>query len=184
MDTTQVNEQQQDIQPPYPNIPPILESRSDEYQDSGIVSTVAIAGHPIHPIIVTFPVAFLSSAMGSDLAYWLTGDLFWARVSFWLVGVGLLSGILAAIIGMFDFTRIKRVRKRNAGWAHMYINATALVMTAINFGLRLGDLESVIVPTGLSLSIVIATLLGIGGWFGGELSFRHKVGVIGTSSRE
>ncbi|MEC4894659.1 MAG: DUF2231 domain-containing protein [Oscillatoria sp. PMC 1051.18] len=183
MDTTQVNEQQ-NTRPPYPNIPPILESRGDEYRDSGIVSTVAIAGHPIHPIIVTFPVGFLSGAAGSDLAYWLTGELFWARASFWLVGIGLLSGILAAIIGMFDFTKIKRVRQRNAGWAHMYINITALVMTAINFGLRLGDLESVIVPTGLALSVVIATLLGIGGWFGGELTFRHKIGVVGSSNRE
>jgi hypothetical protein len=54
-------------QNPYPNLPPIIESLESEYLSNGVTSSVAIAGHPIHPIIVVFPVAFLMAAAGSDL---------------------------------------------------------------------------------------------------------------------
>lgn len=167
-------------QNPYPNLPPIIESLETEYLSSGVTSSVAIAGHPIHPIIVVFPVAFLTAATGADIGYWLTNDFFWARASTWLIGLGLVAGILAALVGMLDFFRVPRVRLRTAGWAHMILNITALVLTAINFGLRLGS-PDFIVPIGLIISLLVATLLGLGGWYGGELSFRHKIGVIGAN---
>jgi uncharacterized membrane protein len=167
-----------------PNIPPIIESDERDYRDSGVASTVTIAGHPLHPPLVVFPVALLVAAAGTDIGYWLTNDLFWARGSFWLLGAGLLTGIVAAVVGMSDFLKIGRVRKHTAGWAHMYINVTALVLTLINFLLRFGSRTENIVYTGLLISVVVATLLGIGGWFGGELIYRHKIAVIGYGDRE
>lgn len=167
-----------------PNIPPVIESEDRDYRDSGVPSTVAIAGHPLHPPLVVFPVALLVAAAATDIGYWLTRDLFWARGSFWLIGAGLLTGIIAAIIGLIDFIRIGRVRKHTAGWAHMYANVTSLVLTAINLGLRIGNPQENILFTGLIISVVVATLLGIGGWFGGELIYRHKIGVIGYGNRE
>ena len=169
---------------PYPNLPPLIESLETEYLGTGITSTVAIAGHPIHPIIVTFPVALLTLAAGSDLGYWFTNDFFWARASVWIIGLGFLSGILAALVGMLDFLRIPRVGKRTAGWAHMLINVAALILTGINFGLRVGNPETIIVPIGAIISILVASLLGIGGWYGGELTFRHKIAVIGPNESE
>ncbi|MEG3908081.1 DUF2231 domain-containing protein [Microcoleus sp. MON2_D6] len=167
---------------PYPNIPPILESDDREYRDAGITSTLSVAGHPIHPIIVIFPVAFLVGAAGTDIGYWLTSDPFWARASVWLMGVGFAAGILAAITGFLDFFKVKRVRDRSAGWLHMGGNVAVMVLTLINLLLRQGNPAEPIVYTGLAISIVVATLLGITGWFGGELSFRHKIGVIGPTS--
>ncbi|AFZ05645.1 Protein of unknown function DUF2231, transmembrane [Oscillatoria nigro-viridis PCC 7112] len=167
---------------PYPNLPPILESDDREYRDAGITSTLSVAGHPIHPIIVIFPVAFLVGAAGSDIGYWLTSDPFWARASVWLMGVGFAAGILAAITGFLDFFKVKRVRDRSAGWLHMGGNVAVMVLTLINLVLRQGNPAEPIVYTGLAISIVVATLLGVTGWFGGELSFRHKIGVIGPSS--
>ncbi|MGL5832613.1 MAG: DUF2231 domain-containing protein [Waterburya sp.] len=177
MQNTEVN------QTPYPNLPPVLESKETDYLSSGITSSVSIAGHPIHPILVIFPVAFLSAAAGSDIGYWLTEDFFWARASTWLIGLGGLSGIMAALVGIADFVRVRKVRQRTAGWAHMSINIIVLVMTFINFGLRLDDPQTAILPTGIALSLIVATLLAIGGWYGGELSFRHKIGVIGADDQ-
>lgn len=168
---------------PYPNIPPILESDDTEYRDAGITSTVSVAGHPLHPVLIVFPIAFLVAAAGTDIGYWLTSDPFWARASVWLIGSGFVAGILAGITGFLDFTRIKRVRDRSAGWLHMGGNVAALVLSLINLLLRQGNAAEPIVFTGLGLSIVVASLLGVTGWFGGELSFRHKVGVIGPSSQ-
>lgn len=167
-----------------PNIPPLIESNDAEYRDSGVTSTVAVAGHPLHPLIVTFPIAFLTGVLATDLGYWLTGDLFWARASVWLIGAGFVSGIVAALTGMMDFLKIDRVRKRRAGWIHMIGNVTALTLSLINWLLRINNgAAEAILPTGLILSLIVATLLGVTGWYGAELIYRHKVAVIGYSSR-
>jgi uncharacterized membrane protein len=166
-----------------PNIPPLIESHEDEYRDSGITSTVAIAGHPLHPLLVTFPIGLLVTALGTDLGYWLTGDPFWARASIWLIGAGFISGIIAAITGMMDFLKINRVRKRRAGWIHMLGNVTALGLTLVNWLLRLNNVTDAVLPIGIILSFIVATLLGITGWYGAELIYRHKVAVIGYNSR-
>ncbi|MEH1887333.1 DUF2231 domain-containing protein [Nostoc sp.] len=176
-ETTQTNST------PFPNIPPVIESNDSEYLDTGVPSTVAIAGHPLHPLSVIFPIAFLAAALGSDIGYWLTGDFFWARASLWLIGLGLAGGLLAAAIGMSDFLKIERVRKRTAGWVHLILNVSILLLSLINFLLRWGDAESRIVPWGLLISLVVGTLTSASGWFGAELSYRHKIGVVGAGSR-
>ena len=167
-----------------PNIPPIIESEESNYRDTGVPSTVAVAGHPLHPAIITLPIGLLVSAPVTDIAYWFLGDVFWARASFWLIVGGLVTGLVAAITGLLDFIRIGRVRKHTAGWAHMYANVTALVVTAINLGLRVGDPVENLLFTGLVLSVIVATLLGISGWYGGELVYRHKIAVIGYGDKD
>ncbi|AFZ18231.1 DUF2231 domain-containing protein [Allocoleopsis franciscana] len=167
-----------------PNIPPIIESEESNYRDTGVPSTVAVAGHPLHPALITLPIGFLVTAPVTDIAYWFLGDVFWARASFWLIVGGLVTGLLAAITGLLDFIRIGRVRKHTAGWAHMYANVTALVVTAINLGLRVGNPVDNLLFTGLILSVIVATLLGISGWYGGELVYRHKIAVIGYGDKE
>ncbi|MBD2594339.1 DUF2231 domain-containing protein [Nostoc spongiaeforme FACHB-130] len=168
---------------PFPNIPPIIESDDREYRDTGVPSTVAIAGHPLHPLSVIFPIAFLAAALGSDFGYWLTRDYFWARASLWLIGLGLVGGLIAAAIGLSDFLKIERVRKRTAGWAHLILNVSILVLTLLNFLLRWGDAEARILPWGLLISLVVGTLTSVSGWFGAELSYRHKIGVVGAGSK-
>lgn len=162
-----------------PSIPPLIEADEAEYRDGGVPSTVAIFGHPLHPLLVTFPLAFLTGALGTDVGYWLTGDSFWARASFWLIGVGIATGLVAAATGMSDFARIDRVREHSAGWAHMVGNVAALTFSAVNFWLRWNDQTGAVLPIGLIISLAVATLLAITGWYGAELIYRHKVAVIG-----
>lgn len=164
---------------PYPNLPLLIDSRAAEYRGPGITSSVAILGHPIHPVIVIFPIAFLSAAAGTDLGYLLTQDYFWARAGIWLLGAGVLAGVAAGVTGMLDFVKIPRVRKRRAGWAHMVLNIGALGLSLVNVGLRVGNPAGAIIPQGLILSCTVAVLLMVSGWFGGELTFRHKVGIVG-----
>jgi uncharacterized membrane protein len=166
-----------------PSIPPVIDSNPSDYQDSGVTSTVAIAGHPFHPLLVTFPIAFLVGAAGTDIGYWLTGDGFWARASIWLIGSGFISGLVAAATGLSDFLRIDRVRKRSAGWLHLFGNVAALLLTLVNWVLRFNDSADAVLPFGIALSVVVSTILGVTGWYGAELAYRHKVGVIGSSSR-
>ncbi len=84
---------------------------------------------------------------------------------------------------MSDFLRIERVRKRTAGWAHMILNVSILVLTTLNFILRWDNFEGAILPWGLLISTVVGTLTSVSGWYGAELSYRHKIGVVGAGSR-
>lgn len=145
----------------------------------GITSTVNIAGHPIHPVLIPFPITFLTSALLTDVAYWITADAFWARVSLWLIGAGVVTGLLAGAVGAIDYFTIRRAREHLAGKIHLIGNVIALIIAAINFFLRIGDPAPAIAWWGLILSLVTAGLLAVTGWYGGELAYRHKIGVTG-----
>ncbi len=168
--------------PRFPNIPQIFPTDDREFRDTGVPSTVAIAKHPIHPALIVFPVAFLVGVLLTDVAYFYTNDNFWARGSFWLLIAGLVGGVIAAITGLLDFLRIERVRKRTAGWAHLILNVTALILTTVNLVLRWHNQMVAVLPWGLTLSLIVALLLGASGWYGGELVYRHKIAVIGNGS--
>src|SRR6185437_12803441 len=135
----------------------------------GVRSTAAIRGHPIHPMLVPFPIAFLVGALATDLVFWGTGDAFWSRASW---------GLLAAAFGLTDFLTIPRARQGSTGWVHFLGNLLAVVLALVNVLLRLGDAAAAIVPGGLILSFVTVGILLVTGWMGGELAYRFKVGVI------
>lgn len=142
-----------------------------------IPSTAAIGGHPIHPMFIPFPLAFLMTTLLTDIAYWVTGDAFWAEVSFWLLVAGVVMGLLAATIGAIDFVTIKHVREMTAGWIHAGGNATVLVLAIINLIIRFGRREEAVLWGGLILSAIVAGILVVTGWYGGELAYHHKIGV-------
>ena len=150
-------------------------TRSTSVQDS-TRSRAAIRGHPLHPMVLPFPLVFLTSVLLSDLIFLSTGDPFWARASFYFLLAGLVSGLLAGLLGAIDFVHIKQARAHSVGWVHSIGNVVALVLGAVNLLVRWGQPQD-IVPLGLVLSVLTALLLGLTGWAGGEMSYRHKVGV-------
>lgn len=141
-------------------------------------STAAIRGHPIHPMLVPFPIAFLIAAFATDLALWATGDPSWASASVWLLGAGFVTGLLAAGAGLIDFVTVHRVRHKTVGWVHALGNATALVIAGINWAQRLADTAGAVVPWGVAMSLLVVAILGVTGWAGGELAYRYRVGVM------
>jgi uncharacterized membrane protein len=140
-------------------------------------STAKLMGHPIHPMLVPFPIAFLIGTLLSDLAYWETHDVFWATASAYLLGAALVFAALAALAGFTDFFGDRRVRNLGTAWRHMIGNLAAVVLSLINFVMRLGNVEEAILPNGLVLSAIVGLILVYTGWQGGELVFRHRVGI-------
>jgi uncharacterized membrane protein len=139
-------------------------------------STARLLGHPIHPMLVPFPIAFFIGAFLADLAYLKTADAFWASAAVWLLGAGLLGAGLAAMAGLIDFVGDRRIRSLGAAWVHMLGNLTVVVIELVNLALRLNDPAALPSP-GAYLSGVAFLLLGLTGWMGGELVFRHRVGI-------
>jgi uncharacterized membrane protein len=141
-------------------------------------STARVAGHPLHPMIVPFPIAFLVSALGTDIAYLSTGNAGWAQASMWLLGAGIAMALLAAVLGFTDFLGDRRVREMRTAWLHMLGNLAAVVLAAANFFIRASTgAETAVEPTGVTLSALVTVMLVINGWLGGELVYRHHVGV-------
>ena len=141
-------------------------------------STAKVAGHPLHPMIVPFPIVFLISAFVTDLVYLNGASAGWARASMWFLGAGISSALLAAVLGFTDFLGDRRVRSLRAAWLHMAGNLIAVILAATNFYLRAtGGAEATIASTGVALSGVVVALLAFNGWMGWELVYRHHVGV-------
>jgi uncharacterized membrane protein len=148
----------------------------DEPVAKGTETKVAVLEHPIHPMTVTFPIAFLISVLPSDLAYLYWEDPFWARVSLWLAGAGTVCGIVAGIAGTGELLWVETIRKRPAAWNHFIAAVVMLSVAFANWMLRLPDPEGAIMPWGLYLSALGAILVALAGWLGGHLVFEHLIG--------
>jgi uncharacterized membrane protein len=144
-----------------------------------VASRMAILQHPIHPMLVVFPIAFLSMVFATDLLYLWLDDVFWARVSWWLNVAGLAMGLLAGAVGMADMFWIRVVRRHVSAWNHFIVAVMMLAMAAAGVWLRAPDPVAAVWPWGLMLSSATLVLVMIAGWLGGTLSFRHGIGVYG-----
>jgi uncharacterized membrane protein len=149
-----------------------------EPQTDAVQSRAAIFGHPIHPMLVPFPIAFLPGALVTDIVFQQTGNAFWAEASFWLLCAGIATALLAAVFGLIDFASLRPARAHGAGWIHALGNVAAVALSAVNLWLRFGDPRDAIMPVGMVLSAAVALLLGVTGWYGGELAYRHRIGVM------
>jgi uncharacterized membrane protein len=141
-------------------------------------STAQIAGHPIHPMLIPFPVAFLVATLASDVAFWSTGNVFWAIGSMWLLGAALVMAALAALAGVTDFLGERRIRNIADAWLHMIGNVIAVLLSPINLYLRYANgAEAGVFPWGIWISLIVVLLLMFNGWKGWELVYKHRVGI-------
>lgn len=141
-------------------------------------STAKIAGHPIHPMLVPFPIAFLVATFLCDLAFWRTGSPFWATAAMWLLAAALAMAVLTALAGLIDFLGDRSIRALSTAWLHFLGNGIAVVLALLNFVIRLRDGATAgVLPWGIWISLVVVLILLVTGWLGGELVFRHRVGV-------
>ena len=142
-------------------------------------STVTVGGHPIHPMLVPFPIVCFTGAFASDIVFAYGGGEGWANASSWLLGIGLLTAALAALAGLTDFMGDDRIRKIGQAVRHMIANVTVVVIEAINLLIRVTTPDSIL-TLGIFLSGIAVLVLLYSGWLGGELVFRHRVGVQGS----
>lgn len=140
-------------------------------------STAKVAGHPIHPMLIPFPIAFFVATFACDLAFWQTGNPMWVTASIWLLGAGLVMGALAAVFGLIDVLGDAQVRALNDAWLHAGGNVVVVLIELYNFYIRYQQGADAVVPTGLLLSLLVVIILLFTGWKGWEMVYRHRVGV-------
>jgi uncharacterized membrane protein len=140
-------------------------------------STAQIARRPIHPMLVPIPIVCFIGALVTDIAYALTAEMMYADFSAWLLFVGIIFGVLAAIAGLIDFLSNRLIRQQGPAWPHLVGNLAVLVVAFFNNLIHTRDGWTSVMPTGLILSIVTVLILPVTGWLGWELVYRHRVGV-------
>jgi len=135
-------------------------------------------GHPVHPMLVAFPIALLGLTPVLDVMS-LTGVMADANVVAYLCQlVGLITGGLAIVTGFADFMKIPAARSGTVKTAliHASLGLGMLSIYGVAFAFRGGRMA---VPGGVTLVLEVVGALGLAatGWFGGHLVFRHGVGV-------
>lgn len=161
-------------------MPPNSHAHSDHEASRSYAS---FRSHPLHPMLVPLPIGAFVFLLVTDVTYTMTGEPFWAEASFWLVVAGVISGLVAGLVGAVDFASIRHARHQ-IGWIHFIGNVALLLVGMVNWYLRTGEARAeAIWPWGLALTLVTAAILGVTGWAGGELSYRYKVGVLPNSDK-
>ncbi|MGF6607539.1 putative membrane protein [Paraburkholderia sp. WSM4175] len=140
-------------------------------------SVVALVGHPIHVMMVHFPIAFVVATLGVDVIYWWTGDPFWIRVGLWAAGFAFWSGVAASVVGTAELLLVRGIRLKEASWSHAVAAMTLVALAGANWGVRLYYPDEIL-PHGLLLSALSSVMTGFAGWHGGKLVFDHGVGIL------
>jgi uncharacterized membrane protein len=146
--------------------------------DAVHLPTVHIAGRPVYPMLVHFPVACFIGTLLTDITYWRTAEMMWADFSAWLLAVGVVLGVLAAVVGLIDLFADRRFRGHGAAWLYAAGNLLALVLSFFNLLVHSRDAWTSVVPTGLTLSAVVTVILVLTGWVGWPAGYRYGLGVV------
>jgi uncharacterized membrane protein len=140
-------------------------------------SKVKLAGHPVHPMLIVFPLGLLATAVVFDILYLISGNPQWTVVAYYMIGAGVLGGLAAAVTGWLDWFAIPHgTRAKRIGLWHGVGNGVMLALFTLSWLLRRGAPE--MPPTGaIVASLAAAVLAAVTGWLGGELVGRLGVGV-------
>jgi uncharacterized membrane protein len=150
--------------------------RNDFMRDNNPTSAAKISGHPIHPMIAPFPIAFFVGAFVTDLVYWQAPDAMWETFSIWLITAGLIMSGFAALAGLIDFAANKRILALKPAWPHILANVLAIVLSLVNAFVHSRDAYTAVVPTGLMLSGIVLVVLLLTAAVGKVLGNRSRVG--------
>lgn len=148
-------------------------------RDSEVIpSHAAIAGHPLHPMMIHFPVAALLGLVATDLAFLWTMDPFWWRVGLWLAGVGAFGGWIASSAGLVDLLTVPQIRRKITAWCHALLAVMMLSLASLNWLVRFtSGASDAQMLWGLVLSTLTALLIALAAFLGGRLVYEHAVAV-------
>jgi uncharacterized membrane protein len=140
-------------------------------------SRVKLAGHPVHPMLIVFPLGLLTTAVIFDIIGVATSNAEWHAISFWMIAAGIIGGLLAAVFGLVDWLAIPNgTRAKRIGLWHGLGNVVVTLLFAIEWLSRRADPRNAS-GTAIGIGVAAVLLALVTGWLGGELVDRLGVGV-------
>jgi uncharacterized membrane protein len=141
-------------------------------------SQVKLAGHPVHPMLVVFPLGLLSTAVVFDVVYALIGNRDLSTFSFWALIAGITGGLVAAVFGLIDWMAIPAgTRAKKIGVFHGIGNLVVVGLFSVSLWTRLATPAYLPNLVPLVVGLLGAGLALVTAWLGGELVFRLRIGV-------
>lgn len=139
-------------------------------------SKAKILGHPIHPILIVFPLGLLTAAVIFDVIYYFSLFRISSEVGFWMTVSGILGGLMAAVFGLIDWVAIPSdTRAKSVGLYHGIVNVIMVVLFIVSVYLRWNNPGYAPGLGSLVLSVMGIVISLVGGWLGGELVHRLNV---------
>ncbi len=136
-----------------------------------------LLGHPVHPMLIVFPLGLFSVAAIFDIIHVSTQNGHWADVSYWMIASGIVGGLIAAVFGTIDWLGIPEgTRAKYIGLVHGISNVVVVLLFIVSWFMRRPK------PAAPSMTALVLGWIGIvialfSGWLGGELVYRLNVGV-------
>jgi uncharacterized membrane protein len=134
-------------------------------------------GHPVHPMLIVFPLGLFPVASIFDIIYFSTHNGHWGDVGYWIIAAGIIGALIAAVFGFIDWLGIPEgTRAKSIGLIHGVANFIVVLLFIVSWFMRRPD------PTAPSLLAMVLGWIGVGialfgGWLGGELVYRLSMGV-------
>src|SRR5438552_2665275 len=142
-----------------------------------MTSKAKVFGHPIHPMLIVFPLGLLATSVVFDMIYLATKNGRWTEIAEYMIGAGIICGLCAAVFGLVDWLGTpSRTRAKQIGGWHGAGNVVVVVLFAISFFMRY-PAPAETTSGAIVMSIVGVLLALVTGWLGGEMVYRHGVGV-------
>ena len=140
-------------------------------------SRAKLLGHPIHQMLIVFPLGLLAMAVVFDVFAMALGNGYWSEIAYWMIAAGVVTGLLAAPFGTIDWFAIPSgTRAKRIGAVHGVGNVVVVLLFAISWLLR-RDAPGAPPALALALSFAAGGLALVTSWLGGELVDRLGVGV-------
>jgi len=140
-------------------------------------SKAKLLGHPIHQMLIVFPLGLLATAVAFDIVALVQSDSSWFHLSFWMIAAGIIGGLCAAVFGLVDWLAIPGgTRAKRIGLWHGGLNVVVVLLFAVSWLIRNSG-EQIPSSGALVLSFAAVLIALVGGWLGGELVDRLGVGV-------
>jgi uncharacterized membrane protein len=140
-------------------------------------SRAKLFGHPVHQMLIVFPLGLLAMALVFDATHLITGNGYWSEIAFWMIAAGVVTGLLAAPFGLIDWLAIPSgTRAKRVGALHGGGNLFVLLLYAASWLTRMNAPAT---PSTQAFLLAFAggALAMFTGWLGGELVDRLAVGV-------
>lgn len=136
-----------------------------------------IAGHPIHPMLVTIPIGLWVFSLVCDLVAMRSADqATWNLVALYALIGGIIGALAAAVPGLIDMLSLRDKAIKKTALVHMTINLAVVALYVVNAWLRVGQ-DATASGTPFILSLIAVAMLAVSGWLGGKMVFLAGVGV-------
>jgi uncharacterized membrane protein len=141
-------------------------------------SRVRALGHPVHPMVIVFPLGLFVAGTVFDLIALFSENATFDQVGYWNIAAGIIGAVVAAVTGLLDWTAIPSgTRAKRIGLLHGGANSVVLVLFLVSWLVRMDNTDHRASVGSFVVEVFAVAVSGVAAWFGGELVDRLGIGV-------